>query len=162
MSPKRTNVLVKKKRMRERELKVRAKMRAKPPQEFFQLSPPQGRMDTEYLYFTSTQSAEKKRIFKATEHLFSQQIKQSTLENALIKIYLLNFLQVPVSVSCETNFFVNVAVIYYLKFTSNLSVISYRVFLCYYENKNPVLSEWISRFQHMRKEKKKKQKPNTI
>lgn len=72
--------------MREKELKVRAKMRAKPPQEFSQLSPQQDRTDTQYINFTSTQTAEKKRTFKATVHLFSQQIKQSTSENVLIKI----------------------------------------------------------------------------
>lgn len=109
---------------------MRAKMRAKPPQEFFQLSPQQGRMDIEYLYFTSTQIAEKKRTFKATEHLFSQQMKQSTLENALIKIHLLNFLQVPVSVSCETNF-VNVS--------CNLLFKVYIKFISYFLSSIPLL-----------------------
>lgn len=132
-------------------------MRAKLPQAFSYLSPQQGRMDTEYLYFTSSQSAEKKRIFKATEHLFSQKMKQSTLKKALIKISIELLTHPSLShLSCETNFSVIVAIIYYLKFTSNLPVISYTIFLCYYANKNPVLSEWISSFQHMQEEEKNK------
>lgn len=58
--------------------------------------------------------------------------------------------------SCETHFFVDIAVIYYLEVKSYLPVISYRLFLCYHENKNQVLLEWINSFQHMQKEEKKK------
>lgn len=68
-------------------MKVRTKTRGKPPQAFSQLYPQQSRMDIEYLYFTSTQPAGEKRTFKATEQLFTQQIKQSTLQNTFIKTY---------------------------------------------------------------------------
>lgn len=110
VSSKRTNVLLKK----EKRVKSESKNESKTTTSLLLVNPTT-RQDGHRILIFYFQSIcrEKKRIFKATEHLFSQKMKQSTLKKALIKISIELLTHPSLShLSCETNFSVIVAIIY--------------------------------------------------
>lgn len=87
-------------------------MRAKLPQAFSYLSPQQGRIDTILIFYFQSICRGKKRIFKATEHLFSQKNEIKHIKESIDKnIYWIAYASQSVTLAVKQTSVI-VAIIY--------------------------------------------------